>query len=762
MGGKAFANLHTPRMPGEVYHEVKRRVEQRLSQAFSVVRFPIEGPAKLDFGDVDVFVTGPRFQCQGDDYTRKELLGHIGAALGATAVIVDSGVQEPSAHFAIPWPRDLEHLCDEPIPQEPTYAVAGPSTRPGTSSQTETPTSSSFSAQIDTSTRPSFSSQVRTSPHPDASAPPLHSPRGNDSAHAMPGTASPYATTSTPVTSTPRSFSGRSFSDQIRSSTRPSFSDPVSTSPYPDASSPTVRSPHDSFPTPSNASPYATQSPVNSTPRNFSGPIYSLTQPRISTQDSTSTHPGPSTPTVRSPHSSVPTPGNASPYATPSTPVTATTPTLSSFPAVPSAHSNAVTPIEFPLPRSRFDVTHAKPNQRPDWPRSTELEMTLPDREFRHVSGAQQRGGRSRSLPPVSQDPEQFAPRQSRRSRSSSARPYSRRGPSRWEQPPNENSNSQEESVSAPFSRLALAPAPHLPSSRPITPARGRRLHIQVDVQVFDSSSRLHYMLFHHAHGDIWQLLGNVIKPYGLTVDDKGLWLRIPEIEEADKKRSKVWLTGDPDEILKFLGLPYTRYWAGPFRDLYQMYEYVANCITFWVAPAAESEMALRANDRRRMKQRPAYRKWVEEFKPLCRAQGRFSNEPLTRDQVRGRAFARFNVRQTYMTERRAFLVEDQKRHILKTIIERIVPLPAEGAAKEDVLYRTVLVRALREIVLDWNRGLYSIMAPGNLRDDEGFYHLGRTESFVLEYKDRIGKEAMDLHNRRMEEKRAHEQPSRV
>ncbi|RSL68360.1 hypothetical protein CEP54_002844 [Fusarium duplospermum] len=689
MGGKAFANLQTPRMPGEVYHEVKRRVEQRLSQAFSVVRFPIEGPAKQDFGDVDVFVTGPRFQCQGDDYTREELLDHISAALGATAVIVDSGLQEPSAHFAIPWPRDLEHLCDSTIPQEPTYAVAGPSSRPGTSSQTKTPTSSSFSAQIDTSTRPSFSDQVSTSPYPDS----------------------------------------------------------------------TVRSPHDRFPTPGNASPYATHSPVTSTSRSFSGQ-HSSTQPGFSAQVSTSTHPGPSAPSVRSSHGSVPTPGNASPYATPSTPVTATTPTLHSFPAVPSAHSNAVTPTEFPLPRSRFDVTHAKPNQRPDWPRSTELEMTLPDREFRHVSGAQQRDGRSRSLPPVSQDPEQFATRQSRRSRSSSARPYSRRGPSRWEQPPNENRNSQEESVSAPFSRLALAP--HLPSSRPITPARECRLHIQVDVQVFDSSSRLHYMLFHHAHGDIWQLLGNVIKPYGLTVDDKGLWLRIPEIEEADKKRSKVWLTGDPDEILNFLGLPYTRYWAGPFRDLYQMYEYVANCITFWVAPAAESEMSLRANDRRRMKQRPAYRKWVEEFKPLCRAQGRFSNEPLTRDQVRGRAFARFNVRQTYMTERRAFLVEDQKRHILKTIIERIVPHPAEGAAQEDVLYRTVLVRALREIVLDWNRGLYSIMAPGNLRDDEGFYHPGRTESFVLEYKDRIGKEAMDLHIRRMEEKRAHEQPSRV
>ncbi|KAI8667758.1 hypothetical protein NCS55_00798600 [Fusarium keratoplasticum] len=635
MGGKAFANhnppLQTPRMPGSVYHEVKRRVEHRLSKAFSVVRFPIEGPAKQDFGDVDVFVTGPRFQSQGDEYTRREYLDHISAVLGATAVIEDAGVQEPSGHFAIPWPRDLEHLSDSPNPQEPTYAVAGPSTSPSTSAQIGSPTPRSFSAQIGNSPYPSFPAQVGTSTHPGASAP-----------------------------------------------------------------------------------------------------------------------------AVRSPYGSVSTPSNASP----STPVTATTPTLPSFPAVPSAHSNAVTPTEFPLPRSRFDGTHAKPNQRPDWPRSTELEMTLPDREFGHVSGAQQRGGRSRSLPPVRQDPEQLAPRQSRRSRSGSARPYSRRGPSRWEEPTNENSNSQEESVSAPFSRLSFAP--DLPSSRPVTPARERRLHIQVDVQVFDSSSRLHYMLFHHAHGDIWQLLGNVIKPYGLTVDDKGLWLRIPEIEDADRKRSKVWLTGDPDEILDFLGLPYTRYWAGPFRDLYQMYEYVANCVTFWVPSANETESALRANDRRRMKQRPAYRKWVEEFKPLCRAQGRFSDEPMTRDQVRGRAFARFNVRQTYMTERRAFLVEDQKRHILKTIIERIVPLPAEGAAKEDFLYRTVLVRALKEIVLDWNRGLYSIMAPGNLRDDEGFYHLGRTESFVLEYKDRIGKEAMDLHHRRMREKRAHEQPSRV
>lgn len=238
MGGKAFANhnppLQTPRMPGTVYHEVKRRVEHRLSKVFSVVRFPIEGPAKQDFGDVDVFVTGPRFHSQGDEYTREEYLDHISAVLGATAVIKDAGLQEPSAHFAIPWPRDLEHLYDLPDPQEPTYAVAGPSSRPGTSAQTDSPTSRSFSAQIDTSPYPSFSTQVNTSARTGVSA--------------QIDTPAPHSS-----------------SAEIDTSPYPNFSSQASASTRPGASAPAVRS-HSSVPTPSNASPYTTPStPVTAT-----------------------------------------------------------------------------------------------------------------------------------------------------------------------------------------------------------------------------------------------------------------------------------------------------------------------------------------------------------------------------------------------------------------------------------------------------------------------------------------------------------------
>ncbi len=61
--------------------------------------------------------------------------------------------------------------------------------------------------------------------------------------------------------------------------------------------------------------------------------------------------------------------------------------------------------------------------------------------------------------------------------------------------------------------------------------------------------------LFKHAHGDIWNLLGSTIRPFGLTVDEDALWLRIPEIEKFDRKKAKIRLTSDPVEVIRFLGL---------------------------------------------------------------------------------------------------------------------------------------------------------------------------------------------------------------
>jgi hypothetical protein len=59
--------------------------------------------------------------------------------------------------------------------------------------------------------------------------------------------------------------------------------------------------------------------------------------------------------------------------------------------------------------------------------------------------------------------------------------------------------------------------------------------------------------LFKHAHGDLWNLIGSTIRPFGFTVDEEALWVRIPEIEKFNKKRAKVLLTRNPAETVHFL-----------------------------------------------------------------------------------------------------------------------------------------------------------------------------------------------------------------
>ena len=128
--------------------------------------------------------------------------------------------------------------------------------------------------------------------------------------------------------------------------------------------------------------------------------------------------------------------------------------------------------------------------------------------------------------------------------------------------------------------------------------------------------------LFRHAHGDIWNLLGSTIRPFGLTIDEDALWLRIPEIEKADRKRARVMLTDDPVEVLHFLGMKVEGFWSEPFDSIDALFDYVTTYRLFFVWPETEDVVdgdgacvegtggeeglkKLRSKDRRRMNGRP-------------------------------------------------------------------------------------------------------------------------------------------------------------
>ncbi|KAK4128295.1 hypothetical protein N657DRAFT_660018 [Parathielavia appendiculata] len=280
-----------------------------------------------------------------------------------------------------------------------------------------------------------------------------------------------------------------------------------------------------------------------------------------------------------------------------------------------------------------------------------------------------------------------------------------------------------------------------------------RDKYIQVDVRICPDVDQLCWILFKHAHGDIWNLLGSTIRPFGLTLDEEALWLRIPEIEQFDRKKAKVCLSREPVEILHFLGMKVEGFWAEPFESVDALFDYATTCRLFYVratpdddadADAAEAGVIggeegrkkLRSNDRRRMKGRPVYRRWIDEFIPGLRAQGIFVRKgPGTsveevRCMVRDEAFARFFVELEYKQRLREWQLKKNREHI-KSVIKEQVPIDIESQR------RACLISAMRKIVMEDDSSFGTV--PPGLKDRDGFYNTEAVCSFVQGNLDRVG-----------------------
>ncbi|KAF5533046.1 hypothetical protein FPHYL_13672 [Fusarium phyllophilum] len=257
------------------------------------------------------------------------------------------------------------------------------------------------------------------------------------------------------------------------------------------------------------------------------------------------------------------------------------------------------------------------------------------------------------------------------------------------------------------------------------------RVFIQVDVRYCISRTQAKYLRFFESHGDFWQILGPIIRPYGLTVDDKGLHIRVEEGERINRKKAKILLTSKPDDILMFLGLPVAEYWR-PFATTNAMFEYITKCPMFSLPRSStfEEEMGLvTANDRRRMASRPVYREWVQEFKPRLREKGRYFESPLTRDDIREKAFNTFPIESEYHARVRSFIRGSQKEH-LRRFIKSIVPLADDSTQAKQ--RRSKTIKAMSAIVIDGIDAFeFGIAAPSNLLRGNGTWDMPRTEDWI-------------------------------
>lgn len=120
MGGHAFMWHYTPRMPSEVYETAVENLTVKLRTKFSAVIIPPHLPGKLDHGDVDVYVGGPK---DGELPSVQDLASLI------AAFEVNDIDDKQWTYFAIRWPVcHLPELPPRPAEFEQTRWTRNPET----------------------------------------------------------------------------------------------------------------------------------------------------------------------------------------------------------------------------------------------------------------------------------------------------------------------------------------------------------------------------------------------------------------------------------------------------------------------------------------------------------------------------------------------------------------------------------------------------------------------------------------------------------
>ena len=116
-----------------------------------------------------------------------------------------------------------------------------------------------------------------------------------------------------------------------------------------------------------------------------------------------------------------------------------------------------------------------------------------------------------------------------------------------------------------PQSKTYAIPHPELPDT-----------YIQVDIAILPSVDALTWNCTLHSYGALFTVIGSIMcRPNGLTLNDKGLFLRIPAIEKHDRKRGSVLLTKDWDAAMDVLGLDVKVFKCG-FTAVSEIWQWIA------------------------------------------------------------------------------------------------------------------------------------------------------------------------------------------
>ena len=176
---------------------------------------------------------------------------------------------------------------------------------------------------------------------------------------------------------------------------------------------------------------------------------------------------------------------------------------------------------------------------------------------------------------------------------------------------------------------------------------RGEEHYCQVDIHMTSSWEQCEWVVCIHSYGDFFSLIGTMMKPFGLTYTDDGVYIRVAEMEEGGAgKRARIFVTGSPRRFWEeVLGFPFYRHFFYHCWTLPEMYAFVTKC-RFFQFSSFIKDHALNSNARKRMRSRPAFREYIEEYLPrLKEEQPQFQErgKELTREMVWDEIMKRFD-----------------------------------------------------------------------------------------------------------------------
>jgi hypothetical protein len=203
---------------------------------------------------------------------------------------------------------------------------------------------------------------------------------------------------------------------------------------------------------------------------------------------------------------------------------------------------------------------------------------------------------------------------------------------------------------------------------------------VQVDIELSPGQNTpeckqlFEWTKFMKSDADLLQIIGICHKPLGLTCNDKGLHVRLEQIEPYNKKKALLFLTLDPEEAMSFYRFDTTKYKAG-FHTEEELFDWVING-RFFSRDVFEGRIE-KANDRARQNKRPMYKRFVEEYMASHLDIGKST---WTRAEVLEQALETFNVRATYQAMIEEHNTKEAEEVLWKEIREAL-PLELQNAA---------------------------------------------------------------------------------